>query len=138
MATATLQATRARALHNEALTGVQLDLLREQLLVERGAVLSRVRERLGLAAPLETHLPDEMDEVTVNQDLALLFRLADKEQKLLQEIDAALTRLDDGSYGFCQGTGEPIEYRRLQARPWARFSVAYKEALEREQARPGR
>ena len=138
MATATLRATRAQALHNEALTGVQLTLLRERLLAERGAVLSRVRERLGLAAPLETHLPDEMDEVSVNQDLALLLRLADKEQKLLLEIDAALQRLNEGSYGWCEGTGEPIEYRRLLARPWARFSVAYKEALEREQARPGR
>lgn len=138
MATATLQATRARAQHNEALTGVQLELLRERLLAERGAVLSRVRERLGLAAPLETHLPDEMDEVSVNQDLALLFRLADKEQKLLHEIDAALARIAEGSYGWCEGTSEPIEYRRLEARPWARFSVAYKEALEREQNRPGR
>jgi len=137
MATATLQATRAQALHNQALTTEQVTLLRERLLVERRAVLNRVRERLGLAAPLETHLPDEMDEVSVNQDLALLFRLADKEQKLLREIDAALLRLDEGSYGFCEGTGEPIEYRRLLARPWARFSVAYKEALEREQARPG-
>ena len=137
MATATLQVTRARALHNEALTGVQLELLRERLLAERGAVLSRVRERLGLAAPLETHLPDEIDEASVNQDLALLLRLADKEQKLLREIDAALVRIDEGTYGLCEGTGEPIEYRRLEARPWARFSVAYKEALEREQSRPG-
>jgi DnaK suppressor protein len=138
MATATLQATRAHALDYEALTGEQLTILRERLESERSAVLSRVRERLGLAAPLETHHPDEMDEVSANQDLALLFRLADKEQKLLGEIDSALARLNDGSYGVCQGTGEPIEYRRLLARPWARFSVAYKEALEREQARPGR
>lgn len=138
MATATLRATRARALDTEALTGEQLTVLRERLQAERSAVLSRVREHLGLAAPLETHLPDEMDEVSANQDLALLFRLADKEQKLLREIDAALARLDDGSYGWCEGTGDPIEYRRLLARPWARFSVAYKEALEREHGRPGR
>jgi DnaK suppressor protein len=99
--------------------------------------VQRVQEHLQLAAPLPTHHADEMDEASANQDLALLFRLADKEQKLLNEIDAALARLDDGSYGLCEGTGEPIEYRRLQARPWARYSVAYKEAIEREQARPG-
>lgn len=139
MATATLRTTRARSQHSEALTGEQLKILRERLLAERAAVLTRVRERLGLAAPLQTHLPDEMDEVSVNQDLALMFRLADKEQKLLSEIDAALARMDVGTYGLCEGTGEPIEYKRLLARPWARFSVAYKEALEREQTtRPGR
>jgi DnaK suppressor protein len=138
MATATATSTRARVLHSEALTAEQLTLLRQRLLDERTAVVERVRERLGLAAPLETHHADEMDEVSANQDLALLFRLADKEQKLLGEIDAALTRLDEGRYGLCEGTGEPIEFRRLLARPWARFSVAHKEALEREQARPGR
>jgi DnaK suppressor protein len=79
-----------------------------------------------------------MDEASANQDLALLFRLADKEQKLLGEIDAALTRIDENNYGLCEGTGEPIEYRRLLARPWARFSVAYKETLEHQQERPGR
>ena len=138
MATATVQATRARQLHNEELSGEQVTLLRQRLLGERAAVVQRVHERLGLAAPLPTHHADEMDEASANQDLALLFRLADKEQKLLSEIDAALARIDDGSYGLCEGTGEPIEYRRLEARPWARYSVAHKEALEREQARPGR
>jgi len=127
-----------RELHDETLTGGQRTLLRQRLLDERAAVLGRVRERLELAAPLEAHHADEMDDASANQDLALLFRLADKEQKLLREIDAALTRLEDGSYGLCEGSGEPIEYRRLLARPWARYSVAYKETLEREQARrPG-
>jgi len=130
-------AMKSRDLHSE-LSHEQLTLLRQRLQDERTAVLGRVRERLGLAAPLETHHPDEMDEASANQDLALLFRLADKEQKLLSEIDAALTRLDDGSFGLCQGSGEPIEYRRLLARPWARYSVAYKEAQERAQdRRPG-
>jgi DnaK suppressor protein len=82
---------------------------------------------------------DEMDDAAANQDLALLFRLADKEQKLVGEIDAALARMDAGTYGLCEGTGEPIGYRRLLARPWARFSVEYKEALEHDSAsRPGR
>src|SRR5262245_26630797 len=105
MATATVRATRANTLHSEALTAPQLTLLRQRLVGEREAVLRRVQERVGLAAPLETHHPDEMDEASVNQDLALMFRLADKEQKLLREIDDALARMDDGSYGFCEGTG---------------------------------
>lgn len=123
---------------SEQLTPDQLALLHQRLLDERAAVLQRAQAHLGLAAPLEAHHPDEMDEASANQDLALLFRLADKEQKLLREIDAALARIDHGSYGLCEGSGEPIEYRRLQARPWARYSVAYKESLERAQPhRPG-
>jgi DnaK suppressor protein len=119
----------------EALTASELELLRQRLHDERAAVQARVTERLALAAPLESRHPDEMDEAQSNQDLALLFRLADKEQKLLAEIDAALQRLDDGTYGYCEGTGDPIGLGRLTARPWARFSIAYKESLERQQAR---
>ena len=120
-----------------ALTPEQLVELRQRLDETRAEVVSRVNERLALAAPLESRHPDEMDEAATNQDLAFLFRLADKEQKLVAEIDAALARLDDGTYGLCEGTGEAIGYRRLLARPWTRFSVEYKEALEREQVRPG-
>lgn len=137
MATAT--STVLRSLFSSELTTDQLSELRNRLLAERASVLSRVRERLGLAAPLPTHHADEMDDAQVNQDLALLFRLAEKEQKLVSEIDAALERMAHGTYGVCEGTDEPIGYRRLEARPWARFSVAHKEALEHEQAtRPGR
>jgi DnaK suppressor protein len=139
MANATVNAGRARAMHNPELTTEQTAGLRERMLEEREAVLSRVRARVELATPPENHYPDEMDEASSNQELALLFRLADKEQKLIKEIDAALDRIEDGSYGLCEGTGEPIGYRRLLVRPWARFSVQYKEALERElSTRPGR
>ena len=128
MATANLRPSTHQPLERE-----QLAHLGQRLLDERAAVLNRVRERMGLAAPLETHHPDDMDEAAANQDLALLLRLADKEQKLLREIDAALARVKEGTYGVCEGSGEPIEYRRLLLRPWARYSVTYKEALEREQ-----
>lgn len=139
MATATSQARRIPATHDAELDQAQLSVLREQLLSERAAVSERLEQRLGLAAPLESRHPDEMDEASANQDLALLFRLADKEQKLVVEIDAALDRMDAGSYGLCEGTDEPIGYRRLLARPWTRFSVAFKEGLEHEQpGRPGR
>jgi DnaK suppressor protein len=138
MATANVRTASAISDGSEQLTGEQLAFLRQRLLEERAAVLRRVEERLGLAAPLATHHPDEMDEASANQDLALLFRLADKEQKLLGEIEAALARVADGSYGLCAGSGEPIEYKRLVVRPWARYSVAYKESMERDQPqRPG-
>jgi DnaK suppressor protein len=139
MANATVNTARARAMHNPELTTEQTSELRQRMLEEREAVLSRVRARVELATPLESRYPDEMDEASSNQEVALLFRLADKEQNLIKEIDAALERIDAGSYGLCEGTGEPIGYRRLLVRPWARFSVQHKEALERElSTRPGR
>ncbi|MET0387776.1 MAG: TraR/DksA family transcriptional regulator [Polyangiales bacterium] len=139
MTTATARNLNVRhAGHDAELTAAELAQLRQLLDVERARVLERATERLALAAPLESHHPDELDEATTNQDLALLFRLADKEQQLVAEIDAALERLDAGTYGLCEGTGEPIELRRLQARPWARFSVRYKEELERREVRADR
>ncbi|MBX3211155.1 MAG: TraR/DksA C4-type zinc finger protein [Labilithrix sp.] len=63
-----------------------------------------------------------------------MLRLADKERKLLVEIDRALAKFESDTYGICEGTGEPIGLRRLEARPWTRFSIAYKEQLERERA----
>ena len=138
MATAALRTLRKPTPLEEALSAEELSVLRERLHREREAVLARVSERVALAAPLESHHADEMDDATTNQDLALLFRLAEKEQKLIAEIDAALSRIDDGSYGFCEGTGDPIGFKRLSARPWARYSVEYKESLERQQVRPGR
>lgn len=132
MASATLRNARIAQETDEALSASELEQLRQRLHEERAAVQNRVNERLALAAPLESRHPDEMDEAQSNQDLALLFRLADKEQKLLVEIDAALQRLEDGSYGYCEGTGDPIGFGRLLARPWARYSVSYKETLEHE------
>jgi DnaK suppressor protein len=56
---------------------------------------------------------------------------------LLREIDRALAKMNEGEYGLCEGTGEPIGYSRLKLRPWARFSVAYQEELERAQRSRG-
>jgi DnaK suppressor protein len=63
--------------------------------------------------------------------------LASKDLDLSAEIEAALKRFDDGSYGVCEGTDEPIGFRRLEARPWTRYSVGYQEQLEREERARG-
>ncbi len=59
-------------------------------------------------------------------------RFADKERKLLVQITSALEKLEEGDYGVCEGTGEPIAIKRLELRPWTRYSVEYKEQVERE------
>jgi DnaK suppressor protein len=78
----------------------------------------------------EDSLSDEMDQASLETDRGTALQLLDQERSLLWEIDTALAKFERGSYGLCEGTGEPIELRRLLARPWARYSLAYKEALE--------
>jgi DnaK suppressor protein len=81
-----------------------------------------------------------MDLATRQSEQAYLLRLADKEQKKLQEIDRALAKFERGEYGYCEGTGEPIGMKRLALRPWARHGIEFKERLERERggrAKPG-
>lgn len=66
------------------------------------------------------HAPDAGQE---HYDREFLLRLAGSERELLGEIDAALTRIDDGTYGVCEETGEPIGLARLEAKPWARLCI---------------
>jgi DnaK suppressor protein len=112
--------------------------LKQRLLDERAAVIARIQQQHSAALEGDTQLPDEMDQANRDQDLGHLLRLADKQQELLAELDHALTKFDDDSYGLCEGTGEPIGVGRLTARPWARYSVAYKEQLEHEERQHGR
>ena len=110
----------------------ELDKFKKRLQELRGEVGTRIRDRANTARVDENDLIEEMDQANRATEEAFNMRLLDKEVKLLREIDSALKKFDDGSYGMCEGTGEPIERRRLEARPWTRYSVAYKEQLERE------
>jgi DnaK suppressor protein len=121
------------------LTKKDLEGLKKALLEERGRVLSRLDSHVTQATEDRDNLADEMDMATRHSDQAYLLRLADKEHKLLAEIDHALAKFEHGTYGVCEGTGEPIELRRLEIRPWTRYSLEYKEQLEREKGnRAGR
>ncbi|MEZ0311556.1 MAG: TraR/DksA family transcriptional regulator [Myxococcota bacterium] len=121
------------------LTKKDLEGLKKALLEERGRVLSRLDSHVTQATEDRDNLADEMDMATRHSDQAYLLRLADKEHKLLAEIDHALAKFEHGTFGVCEGTGEPIELRRLEIRPWTRYSLEYKEQLEREKGnRAGR
>ena len=80
-------------------------------------------------------LPDIVDRASAESDKALELRTRDRQRKLISKIDAALRRIEDGSYGFCEVTGEPIGLRRLEARPTATLSL---EAQERHESRSKR
>ncbi|KUO60964.1 MAG: RNA polymerase-binding protein DksA [Alphaproteobacteria bacterium BRH_c36] len=76
---------------------------------------------------------DLADRATSETDRALELRARDRQRKLVSKIDAALSRLDDGSYGYCEDTGEPIGLKRLDARPIATLSVEAQERHERRE-----
>lgn len=113
------------------------DILRlRDMLIEKRAEVVRDYERHIREANEDTeNLPDEMDIAERQSRHAYLFRLADKESKLIREIDRSLAKVPKGKYGICEGTQEPIGLRRLTSRPWTRYSVEYKEQLERQKGR---
>ena len=77
------------------------------------------------------HQPDQMDRAQIESNAALDLRTRDRERKLLQKIEAALRRIEDGNYGYCIETDEPINLRRLEARPIASLSLHAQERHER-------
>jgi len=77
------------------------------------------------------HEPDLTDRASLETDMSIALRTRDRERKLLSKIDAALRRIEDGTYGYCEETGEPISIRRLEARPIATLSVEAQERHER-------
>lgn len=118
--------------HEEAeLTPEQLDILYQKLMEERQRVIDGFRRHVDEVIQDGDQYADELDLSARNSEQAYLLRFADKERKLLDEIDHALQKMAGGEYGVCEGTGDPISFRRLELRPWTRYSVAFKEQLER-------
>ena len=115
------------------LTKKELEKFKQRLMELREEVSNRIRDRANTARVENfSELTEEIDQAAHATEEAFNMRLLDKEVKLLREIEAALRKFEEGTYGICEGTEEPIERRRLEARPWTRYSVAYKEQLERE------
>lgn len=108
---------------------------KEQLLRLRNELLNAIKYK----STEDLHIPsDEIVEdgdqaqTYINQNVS--FGLRERELSRLREIESALMRIENGSYGFCEETDEPIEKRRLQKVPWARLSIAAAEEREREQS----
>ncbi len=115
------------------LTKKELEKFQKRLTELREEVAGRIRNRANTARVENfAELTEEIDQANHATEEAFNMRLLDKEVKLLREIEKALRKFDEGTYGICEGTEEQIERRRLEARPWTRYSVAYKEQLERE------
>lgn len=97
---------------------------KEQLLEESEATLKSLKEE-GMRAP------DDIDRASAEAEKAFEFRTRDRYRKLISKIDKALDKIEDGSYGFCDETGEPIGIERLDARPIATLSIEAQERHER-------
>ncbi|MEM8634119.1 MAG: RNA polymerase-binding protein DksA [Pseudomonadota bacterium] len=78
-------------------------------------------------------LPDIVDRASAESDKALELRTRDRQRKLISKIDAALRRIEEGTYGYCDETGEPISLKRLEARPTATLSLEAQERHERRE-----
>src|SRR6266699_6598811 len=111
----------------------------EQLAFFRERLLETQRELLEKADLTSEHLreheleADPTDQATIEEEYALELRARDRERKLLKKIDEALRRIEDGSYGYCEETGEPIGVARLDARPIATLSLEAQERHERRE-----
>ena len=110
----------------------QLDYFREKLVTWKNEILSESKETLvNLQKESQNH-PDVADRASSETDRSIELRARDRQRKLIAKIDLALARMDDGSYGYCEETGDPIGVGRLDARPIATLSL---EAQERHEKR---
>ena len=111
----------------------QREFFRRKLLEWKDQILRESRETLAaLQAENENHA-DIADRASSETDRAIELRARDRQRKLISKIDAALARIDDGTYGYCEETGEPISLKRLAARPIATLSIEAQERHERRE-----
>jgi len=101
---------------------------------KRLELLKKLRNRRS-GATSEQGPGDEADQAADDAGVSLETCLMDRDAKLLREVERALDKIEEGVYGYCEGTDEYIGYARLKLRPWTRYSVTYKEELEREKKR---
>lgn len=111
----------------------QMDHFREKLLAWKQEILSDVGQTINHLKDDSTHLADPNDRATQESEFALELRTRDRELKLLRKINQALARIDDGSYGYCEETGDEIGIARLEIRPVATLCVEAQEQREREE-----
>ncbi len=111
----------------------QREYFRRKLIAWKEDILRESRETLvALQNENENH-PDLADRASSETDRAIELRARDRQRKVISKIDAALGRLEEGTYGYCEETGDPISLRRLEARPIATLSVEAQERHERRE-----
>ena len=111
----------------------QKEYFRQKLAIWREDILKEAKDTLQHLQDENVNHPDLADRASSETDRAIELRARDRQRKLINKIDAALYRIDDGTYGYCEETGEPIGIKRLEARPIATLSVEAQERHERRE-----
>lgn len=115
----------------EYMNPMQLEYFRQKLLAWRKDLLSQAKDTLDDLRQGGLNQPDDLDRASLETDKSLDLRTKDRARKLIGKIDEALERIEDGTYGYCEETGEPIGIERLEARPVATLSIEAQERHER-------
>ncbi|WP_048648770.1 RNA polymerase-binding protein DksA [Nitratireductor soli] len=111
----------------------QRSYFRTKLLRWKNDILKEARETLDALQQENANHPDLADRASSETDRAIELRARDRQRKLISKIDAALLRIEEGTYGYCEETGEPISLKRLDARPIATLSIEAQERHERRE-----
>ena len=117
--------------HEEFMNPAQVEYFRQKLLRWRAELLREADGTLLSLSQGGIHEADITDRASVETDRALELRTRDRARKLISKIDQALLRIENGTYGYCEESGEPIGLRRLEARPIATLSIEAQERHER-------
>ena len=126
-----LPATYRPSEDEEFMNPRQLEYFRQKLLRWRAELLSDSTDTLRHLKEESLLKPDLTDRASLETERAIELRTRDRERKLISKIDAALARIDTGTYGYCEETDQPIGVRRLEARPIATLSIEAQERHER-------
>src|SRR5215510_11619808 len=111
----------------------QREYFRKKLLDWKEEILKEAKETLQHLQDENQNHPDLADRASSETDRAIELRARDRQRKLISKIEEALARIDDGTYGYCEETGEPIALKRLEARPIATLTIEAQERHERRE-----
>jgi DnaK suppressor protein len=119
--------------NEEFMSAAQLSYFRAKLLDWKDAIVRESRDTMAQLKSGPIRESDVTDRASSETDWSIELRTRDRQRKLIAKIDAALRRIDQGEYGFCEVTGEPISLARLEARPIATMTVEAQERHERQE-----
>ena len=111
----------------------QLEWFRRELLRQKSELMNESKSTIAGLQDGTRNIPDVADRASEETDRALELRIRDRQRKLVSKIDAALRRIEEGEFGYCQDTGEPISLKRLVARPTTTLSLESQERHERRE-----
>ena len=115
----------------EYMNEMQLEYFRQKLLNWKKSLIGQSMDTLDELKQGGLNQPDQIDRASLESDKALELRTRDRARKLISKIDEALKRIEDGTYGYCEETGDPIGLERLEVRPVATLSIEAQERHER-------